>query len=336
MSPEQPQPFSDGSVRWGILATGGIAGAFTKDLLAHGHRVVAVGSRSLASARAFAATHGIPAAYGSYEELAADPDIDVIYIATPHNLHAGNAALALQNGKHVLVEKSFTVTQAEARSIVTLGEQRGLAVVEAMWTRFLPHMAYVREVIASGRLGEIRSLHADHTQHLPREDTHRLNNPQLAGGALLDLGIYPVSFAHDILGAPVDVDARATFTRTGVDASVATVLTHANSAVSTSFSSMETRGSNRATVLGTEGRLELADTWYAPTTVSLIDATNTLVETYDRPVSGRGMQFQAAEVERLIHEGVAGSPLMMPEESVAIMGTMDAIRAAIGLEYPGE
>jgi predicted dehydrogenase len=197
-------------------------------------------------------------------------------------------------------------------------------------------MAYVHEVIASGRLGEVRSLHADHTQRLPREDSHRLNNPRLAGGALLDLGIYPVSFAHDMLGAPVEIEARATFTRTGVDASVATVFTHGNGAISTSFSSMETRGPNRATILGTEGRLELADTWYSPTTVSLIDAQNTLVETFDRPVSGRGMQFQAAELERLIQEGATASPLITADESVSIMHTMDGIRAAIGLEYPGE
>ena len=331
-----PFPRSDGVIRWGILATGGIAGAFTRDLIAHGHRVTAVGSRSLASAEAFAATHGIPHAHGSYDELAADPDVDVIYIATPHNLHAENATLALEHGKHVLVEKSFTLTEAEACSVAELGLRKGLLVVEAMWTRFLPHMAHVRELIAAGRLGEIRSLHADHTQSLPREDTHRINNPHLAGGALLDLGIYPISFAHDILGVPVDIDARATFTRSGVDASVAAILTHESGAISTSFSSLETRGPNRATILGTEGRIELADTWYAPTTVSLYNARNALVEVYDELVSGRGMQFQATEVERLIRDDSQRSPLITPEESVTIMRTIDTIRAKIGLRYPGE
>jgi predicted dehydrogenase len=331
-----PSPRSDGTIGWGILATGGIAGAFTRDLIAHGHRVTAVGSRSLASAEAFAATHGIPHAHGSYEDLAADPNVDVIYIATPHNLHSENATLALEHGKHILVEKSFTLTQAEASNVVELGLRTGLVVVEAMWTRFLPHMAHVRKLIADGRLGDIRSLHADHTQNLPREETHRINNPHLAGGALLDLGIYPISFAHDVLGEPIDIDAHATFTQSGVDASVATILTHENGAMSTSFSSLQTRGPNRAAILGTEGRIEIADTWYAPTTVSLYDARNSLIDVYDQPVSGRGMQFQAAEVERVIRDGNQRSPLITPEESVTIMRTMDAIRAKIGLRYPTE
>ncbi|QEW02748.1 Gfo/Idh/MocA family protein [Microbacterium lushaniae] len=332
----EPFPRSDGALGWGILATGGIAGALTRDLLTHGHRVTAVGSRSLPSAEAFAARYGIPRAYGSYEELAADPGIDVIYVATPHNFHAQNATLALEHGKHVLVEKSFTLTQAEASAVTELAARKGLVVLEAMWTRFLPHMAHVRDTIAAGRLGDIRHLHADHAQSLPRDDSHRLNNPALAGGALLDLGIYPISFAHDILGVPVDIAARATLTRTGVDASVATTLTHRGGAISTSFSSLEARGSNRATIVGTKGRLELADTWYAPTTVSLYDERNDLLEVYDAPVSGRGMQFEAAEMERLVREGLPGSPLIMPAESVAIMGTMDAVRETIGLRYQGE
>lgn len=332
----EPFPRSDGALGWGILATGGIAGAFTRDLLTHGHRVTAVGSRSLPSAESFAARYGIPRAYGSYEELAADPGIDVIYVATPHNFHAQNATLALEHGKHVLVEKSFTLTQAEATAVTELAARKGLVVLEAMWTRFLPHMAHVRDTIAAGRLGDIRHLHADHAQSLPRDESHRLNNPALAGGALLDLGIYPISFAHDILGVPVDIDARATFTRTGVDASVATIFTHRNGAISTSFSSLEARGPNRATIVGTKGRLELADTWYQPTTVSLYDERNELVEVYDAPVSGRGMQFQAAELERLVREGVLGSPLITPADSVAVMGTMDAVRETIGLRYPGE
>jgi predicted dehydrogenase len=336
MSGLDPFPYSDGAVRWGILATGGIAAAFTKDLLAHGHRVTAVGSRTKASAESFAAAHGIPRAHASYEDLVQDPDLDVVYVATPHNLHAANAVLALENGKHVLVEKSFTVTEAEARTVVELGTAKGLTVVEAMWTRFLPHMEYVHSVVASGRLGDVRSLHADHTQSLPREDDHRLNNPRLAGGALLDLGVYPVSFAHDILGAPVEITARASFTRTGVDAAVATVFTHAGGAISTSFSSMETRGPNRATILGTEGRLELAGTWYAPTTVSLLDARGHLIETWEHPVSGRGMQYQAAEVERLIREGAVESPLLTHEESLTVMRTMDTVRRVIGLEFPAE
>ena len=332
----EPAPVSDGKVAWGILATGGIARLFTRDLVAHGHRVAAVGSRSLDTARAFADEFGIPRAHGSYDDLMADPDVDVLYVATPHNHHARNAVAALSNGKHVLVEKPFTVTAAEARTVVEMARNEGLLAMEAMWTRFLPHMAFVRSVVANGHLGNIRSLHADHTQRLPADPRHRLNDPHLAGGALLDLGVYPLSFAHDILGAPVEVTARATLKDTGVDASVATILRHANDTVSTSFTSMETRGRNNAVVLGTDGRIDIDPVWYAPAAVTVRDVKDEVTDRFEHQVTGRGMQYQAAEVERLLAAGETVSPLMGPEHSVAVMATMDEIRAAIGVRYPNE
>lgn len=331
-----PPARSEGAIGWGILATGGIARLFTRDLLAHGHRVQAVGSRSEASASSFAAAYGIPRAYGSYEGLVADPGVDVVYIATPHNFHAANAVLALQAGKHVLVEKAFALNVAQAREVVDFAAAQGLLVMEAMWTRFLPHMREVRSWIQAGRIGEVRSLHADHTQSLPLDDTHRLNDPALAGGTLLDLGVYPISFAHDLLGPVHEVHAVATFKPTGVDGSVATVLRHANGAVSTSFSSSETRGPNRATILGTEGRIEIDATWYAPAPVTLYDSGNQQTDHFEEPVTGRGMQFQAAEVERLLGLGATVSAQMSPADSVAVMATMDVVRKRIGLRYPEE
>ncbi|WP_306474099.1 Gfo/Idh/MocA family protein [Streptomyces sp. Ru87] len=217
MADAYPAPLSRGEVGWGVLATGGIAHAFTRDLITHGHRVAAVGSRSADSARAFAGRWGIERAHGSYEELVADPDVDIVYVATPHNFHAANATAALESGKHVLVEKAFTVNAAEARAVDELARGKGLLAMEAMWTRFLPHMAYVRSVIERGLVGDIRSLHADHTQLLPADPAHRLNNRALAGGCPLDLGVYPVSFAHDILGDPVEVTGRGTLRDTGTD-----------------------------------------------------------------------------------------------------------------------
>ncbi|MGI8888482.1 MAG: Gfo/Idh/MocA family protein [Nocardioidaceae bacterium] len=287
----EPAPRSEGKVGWGILATGGIARLFTRDLLAHGHRVTAVGSRSADSARAFAGDFGIATAHGSYDDLVADPDVDVVYVATPHNMHAPNALAALGNGKPVLVEKAFTVNAAEAREVVDAGRSEGLLVMEAMWTRFLPHMTFVRSVAASGRIGEVRSLHADHTQRLPSDPTHRLNDPHRAGGALLDLGVYPLSFAHDVLGAPVEVIASSTLTDTGVDATVATILRHENGAVSTSYTSMEIRGPNTAVILGTEGWIEIDPVWYSPAVVTVYDAAGCVAERFDRQVSGRGMQY---------------------------------------------
>ncbi|WP_458780521.1 Gfo/Idh/MocA family protein [Arthrobacter sp. D3-16] len=331
-----PSPKSEGQFKWGILATGGVARLFTKDLLAHGHHVHAVGSRSLASAEAFAAAYGIANAYGSYEELTADPDIDIIYIATPHNFHAANATLALENGKHILVEKTFAMTESQAEEITDLARRKELLVMEAMWTRFLPHMRHVRTLIESGRLGQVRSVHAEHAQRLPTAPTHRINNPHLAGGALLDLGIYPISFASDILGPAENIQARATFKASGVDGSVATIIHHVSGGISTSYSSSETPGSNTAAILGTQGRIEIASTWYAPSRVALYDNENTLIEVFDQPVSGRGMQYQAAEVEELIGVGATSSDLMSPAESVNIMATMDTIRHTIGLRYPHE
>jgi predicted dehydrogenase len=334
--PREPQPLSEGKLRWGVLATGGIARTFTQDLLLHGHRVEAVGSRSRAAAEHFAESFALPRAHGSYEELVGDPDLDVIYVATPHNFHAAHAALALGEGKHVLVEKAFTLTAAQASETTALAKKNGLLVMEAMWTRFLPHMEHVRSLVRSGRVGRVRSVHADHTQRLTDDENHRINNPHLAGGALLDLGIYPISFACDLLGQPVDVQAHATFKATGVDASVATIFRHQNGEVSTTYSSSETRGPNTATVLGTEGRVEIAATWYAPAKVTLLDQHDNVVEEFHQPVTGRGMQYQAAEVERLLGEGKTASPLLTPEESVRIMATMDRIRSTIGLRYPDE
>jgi len=331
-----PSPRSEGAVGWGILATGGIARTFAQDLLDHGHRVEAVGSRSVESAAAFASPYGIPRSHGSYEALVGDPRVDVVYVATPHNLHADNALLALRAGKHVLVEKPFTQNVAQAREVIDCAARSGLLVMEAMWTRFLPHMEQIRAWVAAGRIGEVRSLHADHTQRLPLDDRHRLNDPALAGGALLDLGVYPISFAHDLLGPVEHVQARATFKSTGVDGSVATILQHVGGALSTSYSSSEFRGPNRASVLGSAGRIEIDATWYAPTRVVLHDVDDQAIDVFDEPVTGRGMQFQAAEVERLLGAGETASSVMSPADCLAVMSTLDVVRASIGLRYPGE
>lgn len=329
-------PMSEGKVRWGILATGGIARLMTKDLLAHGHRITAAGSRSAQNAQTFAKEFGIDRAHGSYDALVSDPEVDVVYVATPHNLHVVNTVAALENGKHVLVEKAFTLNAVEARRIAELARGRGLLVLEAMWTRFLPHMRFVREVVKSGQIGDVQSLHADHTQKLSSDPRHRLNDPTLAGGALLDLGVYPLSFAHDLLGLPTDVVARGTLKESGVDGSVATIMNHEGGAISTTYCSSESRGPNRAVVLGTKGRVEIASVWYTPAPVTVYDADDRVIDTFQQPVSGRGMQYEAAEVERLLTAGESESPLMTLDESVAVMATMDKVRAAIGVRYPGE
>lgn len=322
--------------RWGILATGWIAELFVKDLLLTGHAVTAVGSRTQVSADRFATTFGIAKAHGSYEALVADPNVDIIYVATPHPQHACAAKLALNAGKHVLVEKAFTLNAAEAAEIVDLATAKRLVVLEAMWTRFLPHMVRIREIIAAGTIGEVRSITADHRQKLPDDPKHRLNALELGGGALLDLGIYPISFAWDILGRPQSIKATATFRETGADAQVATIFHYASGAIATTLSSSDSAGPNLACVVGTMGRIEIDRVWYSPTTFRVYDNANALLETFDGTVEGRGMQFQADEVERLIDGGLLAGSIMPPQQSVAIMATLDEVRAQIGLRYPGE
>ncbi|MHC9043892.1 Gfo/Idh/MocA family protein [Microbacterium saperdae] len=327
-------------LRWGILATGGIAGAFASDLRTAGIDLVAVGSRSQESADAFAARFDIPHAHASYEALVADPDVDIIYVSTPHPMHHRNARLALEHGKHVLVEKAFTLNHAEAEDLQRLAAERGLLVTEAMWTRYLPHMVRVREIIAAGTLGEIRAVSADHTQLLPSDPTHRLNALELGGGALLDLAIYPLSFIWDILGAPTSVHSVARLIETGADAEVATVMTHEGGAVSTSLSSSRAAGPNTAVILGTEARIEIERYWWSPSVVRVIDPQGEVIEEFDgRPASdadGRGMQYEALAAERLVREGLLEGDILPIAESVAIMGTLDEIRRQIGVRYPGE
>ncbi|TFD79844.1 Gfo/Idh/MocA family oxidoreductase [Cryobacterium sp. Sr8] len=324
------------TLRWGILATGGIAHMFTADLVLHGFQVQAVGSRTQQSADTFAARFGIPTAHGSYEALVADPDVDIIYVSTPHPFHAENAALALKAGKHVLIEKPIAMNGREAREIVDLAASLGLLVMEAMWTRFLPHMVRVREIIAAGTLGDVHTLIADHTQDLPDDPKHRLNDLALGGGALLDLAIYPLSFASDLFGRPETILASASFKETGADAQVATIFRYPGGQIATTLSASDTQGPNTATILGTQGRIDIDQVWYSPTTIHVRGSDNEIVESFTAEVAGRGMHFQAAEMEQVIGAGKTSSDILPTEEVVAIMETLDAVRDQIGLAYPGE
>jgi predicted dehydrogenase len=323
-------------LRWGILGTGGIARLFTSDLNLTDRAVTAVGSRTQQSADAFASAFGIPRAHGSYEALAADPEVDVIYVSTPHPFHAEGARLALEHGKHVLVEKPFTLNAAEARAVVDLAAAKGLVVLEAMWTRWLPHMVRVRELLASGALGEVRAVLADHDQKLPVNPEHRLQNPALGGGALLDLGIYPVSFAWDVFGAPSSVHAISSPTATGVDRQTAIIFGYPGGEQAVLHTQLDARGPSTAAIIGTEARIQIDPVWYTPTSFSLIDPSDAVIERFAQEVPGRGMQFQAFELERLVAAGTVAGEVLPPEQSVAIMGTLDEIRRQIGLRYPGE
>lgn len=323
------------TIRWGILATGGIARTFTSDLRTAGLDVAAVGSRSVEHARAFAADFQIPRAHGSYEELVADPDVDIVYVASPHAFHAEHARLALEAGKNVLVEKAFTLTAGQARDLQRLAGERHVLLMEAMWTRYLPDMIRIRDLVATGALGDVRAVTADHTQALPTDPAHRLNALELGGGALLDLGVYPVSFAVDILGSPGTVTATGRLGETGADTEDVVTMTHAGGAISTSISSSRSAGPNQAHILGSTVRIDIDPVWYTATSFRVVGRDGAVLESYRTPVAGRGMQYEALAAEQYIREGRTESPLEPLDETVAVMETLDEIRRQIGVRYPG-
>ncbi|HUG51400.1 MAG TPA: Gfo/Idh/MocA family oxidoreductase [Terrimesophilobacter sp.] len=325
-----------GTLRWGILGTGAIAHLQTRDLVDNGFTVAAVGSRRQQSADAFAAEFGIRTAHGSYEALVADPGVDAVYVATPHPFHAANALLALNAGKHVLVEKPFALNAAQAREVVELAAHKQLVVLEAMWTRFLPHMLRIREIIAAGTLGEVRTIIADHNQLLSSDPASRLNAPELGGGALLDLGIYPVSFAIDLFGPPSSVHAIAAKTATGVDRQTAMLFGYPDGRQAVLHTALDTLGPNSAAIIGTAGRIEVDPVWYTATGFTVYDGRGREIERFDSHVSGRGMQYQAEELERLAGLGDPAGTVLPPAQSVRIMEVLDEIRDQIGLRYPGE
>jgi predicted dehydrogenase len=324
------------SLRWGILGTGGIAASQTSDLNDNGFTVTAVGSRTQQSADAFASRWGIATAHPSYEALVADENVDAIYVSTPHPFHYENALLALNAGKHVLVEKPFVMNAAQAREVVELATEKNLVVLEAMWTRYLPHMVRIRELLAAGALGELRTLISDHSQNLPKDPKHRINDPALGGGALLDLGIYPVSFSFDVFGAPTGIHASATMTATGVDAQTTMIFEYEGNQRAIMVTALDALGPNTTTITGTEGRIEIDAVWYNPTSFRHYNASNEVVESYtSEGVIGRGMQYQAWELERLVASGAIANDVLSPEGSVQIMEAVDEVRHLIGLRYDG-
>ena len=322
------------NIRWGVIGTGGIASAFVEDLrLLPDAEVVAVGSRRASSAEAFAREHTVPKAHPSYAELVADEDVDVVYVSTIHPGHHDAALLAIDAGKAVLLEKPFTMDAAEAQSLVDAARARGVFLMEAMWARFVPHMVRVRELLAAGALGDVRLVIADHCQWFPGDPTHRLLAPDLGGGALLDLGIYPVSFASMVLGEPAAVTALCTAAVTGGDATTSMRMQYDGGAQAVLTTTLSAVGPNRAAVVGTEARLEIDSVFYAPSSFTLTRRDGS-VERFEQPHEGQGLRHEAAEVMACLRDGRLESDVLPLDETVAVMRTMDEVRRQIGLTYP--
>ncbi|MDQ4127047.1 MAG: Gfo/Idh/MocA family oxidoreductase [Actinomycetota bacterium] len=324
------------AVRWGILGTGAIARQFVEGLGSLPEaEVLAVGSRSEASAEKFAQERGIPRRYASYEDLAADPDLDVVYVATPHPFHAGNAELCLGAGKAVLCEKPFTVNAAEAERVVGLARERGLFLMEGMWTRFFPLMERVRALISNGGIGELRMLTADFGFRTDLDPASRLFAPDLGGGALLDVGVYCVSLASMVLGPPLRTAGRSHIGETGVDEQAAVILEHQAGRLSTLSIGIRTATPQEATILGTEGYVKIHPPWWRPTAMT-VSRPGKEDEVVEAQTTGNGFNYEAAEVMRCLDEGRTESDIMPLDETLSVMRSMDEIRAAWGLRYPSE
>ncbi|GGB35822.1 dehydrogenase [Flexivirga endophytica] len=335
-SPTTPDPMDAPVLRWGILAPGGIAAAFAAALLAGtGQQIVACGSRSLPRAREFASQFGGFTAYGSYEELVADPNVDVVYVASPHSAHREHALLALRAGKPVLVEKAFARNTSEATEVIDEARSRGLFCMEAMWSRFLPRYDVVRQAVADGLLGDLQTIVADHGQLLYPDGPQRLADPALAGGALLDLGIYPISLAAMLLPGDLDISASGVLTPEGVDRSGTIVLTGADT-IATCVTTMSAQTANTAVIAGSSARLELPGWFYQRGPVRLVSPDDTVLDRFDPPVTEHGLHFEAVESARRISAGDVESPLMPWDETLRIMRIMDEVRAQLGVRYPGE
>ena len=329
-TPDSGEP----SLRWGIVGPGWIAGEFAKALTAHtAQRVVAVGSRSTERAEAFASAHGIDLALGSIDALVTHPDVDVVYIATPQSEHLSIALAAIAAGKHVLVEKPMTVTAAEARTLVDAARAAGVLAMEAMWTRYLPQTSVLRRLVADGAIGEVRSVLADHGQLIAADPSHRLYRPELGGGALLDLGIYPVQFASMVLGTPTGITAVGGMTPTGVDAYSTLALTYGGGAQSTLFTSIATRTPVTAAITGSEGMITIDSLFYTPTSFTLWtnDFFGPSVPWSD-PTDLRlfdGLAWEATALARFVGEGRTESPVHTLDETVSILATIDEARAQL-------
>lgn len=322
------------TIRWGILGTGKIAHAFATALKETPHaRLAGVASRGIARANAFCVQFG-GEAYGSYEALAQASDIDIIYIATPHPLHAANALMVLEGGKAVLCEKPFTVNRREAEQVVAMARAKKLFLMEAMWTRFTPALASVRQAIADGEIGTVRQMHVDFGFSATTDPLHRLNNPELGGGALLDLGIYPLSIASALLGPINSVVAQAELGPTGVDLQTAFMLRHASGAIAVCSCSLVARTPTELTVSGELGHVRMNTMFHRATSITI--STEKGARTIPTPYLGNGYVHQAIEAGNCLRAGLLESPVMQHAESLALMGVMDEIRAQIGLRYAAD
>lgn len=324
------------TIHWGILGTGRIAGDFATGLTSlPDAELAAVGSRSAAAGGAFAERFGAKRAHASYDDLVNDPDVDIVYVATPHPFHYANARLCLEAGKPVLCEKPFTLNAAQARDLVSLAREKRHFLMEAMWTRCLPALVEARRVVDAGTIGEMRLLTADFGFQKAFDPAHRLFDPALGGGALLDVGVYLVSLASVFLGPATDIRSLAHIGSSGVDEQAALILGYEGGQLAQLTAAITAATPQEATIVGTNGWIRLHPLWWRVSRLT-IAVNGQEPETVDAPFTGNGYCHEAAEAMRCLRAGALESPLMPLDETVTILETMDRVRAEWGLRYPGE
>ncbi len=322
-------------VRWGILGAGQIAATVCADIAASpGSEVVAVGARDVDRARVFARRLGVRRAHPSYDDLVADPDVDVVYVATTHGQHHEHALLALRAGKPVLVEKAFALNAWQALEIVAEARARGLFCMEAMWMRHNPLVARAVEVGLSGRIGDVTAVKADLSRRFPYDPGHRLFDLAAGGGALLDLGVYPLNLVWAVLGPPSGLSATGRLAPTGADWVSGLQLSYPSGAVGQVLASSASDSPDTGVILGTEGWVRLDGRIHRPTsiTVSLGDR----VETVTGTSYGNSYGPEVAEVERCLRLGLTESPALPLDDTVAILATLDDARSQLGVTYPAD
>jgi predicted dehydrogenase len=328
-----PDPMLAPPLRWGVLGPGWIAERFI-DAVRTGTRqeVVAVASRERDRARAFADRRSVPHAYGSYEELVTDPDVDVVYVATPHPAHHACALLAIEAGKHVLVEKPLALNEIQASDIAEAAGRRGVFAMEAMWTFFLPKMAALRAVLDGGVVGQPVSVIADHGEHFGPD--HRIMRADLAGGPLLDLGTYPVALAVAVLGPVGELHAVGRMIPAGVQGQISIAMGHERGGQSALHTTVLSNTPTAATIAGTDGTVTVDGPFFTPGPFTVSASDGRELGRYDEPRVGHAaLHFQAAELARCVAAGRLESAIRPLAESVRTMGVLDRIRERIGTTY---
>ncbi|PPG68220.1 oxidoreductase [Rathayibacter rathayi] len=331
--PRLPSLLDSPVLRWGVIAPGSIAGSFVDALQKHTRqRVVSVGSRSLERAEQFASRFGIERASAGYEAVVEDPQVDVVYIASPHSEHARQALLAIAAGKHILVEKPFAPTPGEAEMIVHAARDAGVFAMEAMWMRYLPHMDVVRQLLADGAVGEPAVVSADFGAAFDFDPASRIFDPALAGGALLDVGVYASSFVSMVAGTPQSTVVSGSLTSTGVDATATIVGSHAHDVQSVATSTVLADTRHAASVAGRAGRIDVHPSFWTPGGVTLTRGSESGSWTDGSPLQGgEGLAWEALHVAQYVSEGRTESPLHPLDEVVAVVRTLDDARRRLGV-----